>query len=349
VTSRRIDGLDAARGLAVLGMFIAHTVPVPLTVDTVADGRSSILFATIAGVSLGLLSGGAPAPARDRRGGIRLSVGVRGAILLVLGFFLATLGSLVSIILDEYGLMYLLLLPVLFAPRFVLVPLAAFFAIAGPVLVGLLSEARDAGSAIVGMWFGPDASYPVPLWLAYLLAGLIVARSDLRRTRTQLLTIAAGVVGMVLGYGVLGSLGADVEAHADTTAEAFGSGGVALLVIGALAYLLSPETGGLGRVLRTVLSPLTAVGAMPLTIYTAQILVLAVVAQLGRESGLPYGRGYYPLALLLSLVIGSLVVAWLWRRFLGRGPLERALASIADPLRVTVHADEEHRGAAPPR
>lgn len=333
-TARRIDGLDAARGLAVLGMFVAHTVPVPLDVETVADGRPSILFATIAGVSLGLISGGA-AGVEGGRGGIRLAVGIRSIVLVLLGFMLATLGSLVSIILDEYGLMYLLLLPVLFAPRWVLVPLALFFAVAGPVIVGLLPEARDLGTAVVDMWFGPSASYPVPLWIAYLLAGLTVARSDLARARTQLVTVAAGVVGMVVGYGVLRAAGADVEAHSDTTAEAFGSGGLALVVIGVLAFLLAGERGVVGRALRTVLSPLTAVGAMPLTIYTAQILVLALLAGLAREAGVPYGRGDYPLALLLSLTIGSLVFAWTWRRFLGRGPLESMIRLIADPLRTT--------------
>lgn len=64
----RFVGLDAARGLAVSGMVIAHTAsigPLGESADAwlgFAHGRSSILFATIAGVSLTLLSGGRVPP-----------------------------------------------------------------------------------------------------------------------------------------------------------------------------------------------------------------------------------------------------------------------------------------------
>ena len=62
--SPRIRGLDAARGLAVIGMVIAHTVlsrvygEDPEGILNFTQGRSAILFATVAGVSLALMSGG---------------------------------------------------------------------------------------------------------------------------------------------------------------------------------------------------------------------------------------------------------------------------------------------------
>ena len=60
----RFLGLDAARGLAVLGMVIAHSVLTPAWGSGPAallgfvHGRSGILFATVAGVSLAIISGG---------------------------------------------------------------------------------------------------------------------------------------------------------------------------------------------------------------------------------------------------------------------------------------------------
>ncbi|HEY8589621.1 MAG TPA: hypothetical protein VIL55_08725, partial [Naasia sp.] len=61
----RIGGVDVARGVALLGMFVAHLLPGEG--ETLADGRSSVLFATLAGVSLGLMTGGAnPAPRGER-------------------------------------------------------------------------------------------------------------------------------------------------------------------------------------------------------------------------------------------------------------------------------------------
>lgn len=60
----RIYGLDLARGIAILGMFTAHTIgggPAfwnhPSTWMGLVNGRSSILFALLAGVSLGIMSG----------------------------------------------------------------------------------------------------------------------------------------------------------------------------------------------------------------------------------------------------------------------------------------------------
>ena len=62
---RRIAGLDLARGLAVIGMFAAHLLwidPFDIadlsTWTDVVNGRSSILFATLAGISIALLTGG---------------------------------------------------------------------------------------------------------------------------------------------------------------------------------------------------------------------------------------------------------------------------------------------------
>ena len=59
----RLQGIDLARALAVCGMFAAHLIALPLPVIGdpatwigVAGGRSSILFATLAGVSLALIT-----------------------------------------------------------------------------------------------------------------------------------------------------------------------------------------------------------------------------------------------------------------------------------------------------
>ena len=65
----RIAGVDLARGLAVLGMLAAHLLWLgslswtePSTWGAIVNGRSSILFATLAGVSLGLSTGGPTPP-----------------------------------------------------------------------------------------------------------------------------------------------------------------------------------------------------------------------------------------------------------------------------------------------
>ena len=58
-------------------MFAAHVVFDRS--ENFCDGRSSILFATVAGVSLGLLTGGSDPPPPGQRGGQRGAIAIRGA------------------------------------------------------------------------------------------------------------------------------------------------------------------------------------------------------------------------------------------------------------------------------
>lgn len=70
----RFDGIDLARGLAIVGMVFAHLGPTGFDGGVVADytstafaGYPSALFAVLAGVSLGLFhERGADDPVRTR-------------------------------------------------------------------------------------------------------------------------------------------------------------------------------------------------------------------------------------------------------------------------------------------
>src|SRR5215204_4373476 len=119
----RIDGVDAARGFALIGMFVAHVSPAVASADTaaliaIADERPRLLFALTAGIGLGLISGGTR-PIVDGRSELLRQIAVRAVILIALGMLIwATLDPLVYIILDVYGVAFLLMLPLLFiSPR----------------------------------------------------------------------------------------------------------------------------------------------------------------------------------------------------------------------------------------
>ena len=102
-------------------MFVAHVAPAAASVDVneliaLADERPRLLFALTAGVGLGLLTGGTR-PAETGRGALRRQVAIRAVILIALGVLVvAILNPLVYVILDEYGIAFLLLLPLLFVP-----------------------------------------------------------------------------------------------------------------------------------------------------------------------------------------------------------------------------------------
>ena len=127
----RVVGLDVARGLAVLGMFAAHLAPAER--EMIWDGRSAVLFAVLAGVSIGLMSGGATRSTRPLLD--TASILLRGLYLLVIGVGLTLLGTPIAVILPHYGLMFVVAAVLMFLPRAVLAALAAVFAVAGAILV----------------------------------------------------------------------------------------------------------------------------------------------------------------------------------------------------------------------
>ena len=69
---QRLDGVDAARAVALVGMASVHILPVMTAAGTetlagaVAAGRASALFAVLAGVGVALSTGGRTPPARGR-------------------------------------------------------------------------------------------------------------------------------------------------------------------------------------------------------------------------------------------------------------------------------------------
>jgi uncharacterized membrane protein YeiB len=322
VRAPRIVGIDVARGLAVLGMFVAHTFPQETDRELIVDGRSAILFATLAGVSLGLLTGGAH-PDRSPRRLARRGVAIRALYLFLLGAALSVLPSHIAIILDYYGVMFALMIPALFLPRIALGAIAAFLVVAAPLAAAWATDAgQQTGWAGVGAEYFLVGNYPALVWLPFLLVGLLCTRSDLSRPRTQHGMMLGGTVAMVVGYGsALVIPFVSAEAHSGSAAEIVGSGGFAITLIGVLLWL------DRFRVSRFVLQPIAATGSMPLTIYTLQILLLAgCVAFADTAAWVPEYPG---LPLMFGLIIASVIFSMLWRRLLGAGPLERMLRRLS--------------------
>jgi hypothetical protein len=97
--------------------------------------------------------------------------------------------------------------------------------------------------------------------------------------------------------------------HSTTPPDLLHTTGTALAVLG-LALLVA-------RRLPRLLSPLAAAGSMPLTLYSAHVVVLSAVDD-----------DADPLLLWSVQVAAALLLAELWRRHVGRGPLEALLARL---------------------
>lgn len=324
----RVAALDIARGLAIIGMFAAHAFPraTDTGADMFFDGRPSILFATLAGVSLGIMTGSDRPIGRGRRTDRVVGIIIRAFILIALGVWLDAFEGTPAAILHYYGVMFLLLIPVLFLSRWMLALMAAVLAFAAPALATVAGEADGAPFGLLADIRNLliTGEYPALIFLPFALAGLVAVRSGLGRPGTQAWMMASGAVVSTLGYGAaLVIPGVGARAHSGTTAEILGSGGFAIFVIGALLWLTAPERAGLGRTVRAVSWPIGATGSMALTVYTAQILVLAASIEFEGEPGVPDTPSW---TLLIGMTLATLVIASLWHRFLGKGPLERALA-----------------------
>jgi len=232
------------------------------------------------------------------------------------------------VILDYYGLMFLVLTPLLFLRRWMLTVVGVIFLVGAPLLgagQGELDSTQPPLSYFVDFYF-LNGSFPVLIWVPFLLAGLVAARSDLTRERTQRAMVGFGTAAAVAGYGAAAVIpGISAAAHSGTPAEVVGSGGIAIAIIGGVLWLTAPRRNSLGDALRGVLWPVGAIGSMALTVYTLQILALAGCVALLRGGG---GIDYPGWTLLIGMLLASLIGASLWRYFLGKGPLERLFAAL---------------------
>ncbi|GMA28055.1 heparan-alpha-glucosaminide N-acetyltransferase domain-containing protein [Arenivirga flava] len=113
-------GIDVARGLAALGMVGAH-VGIAETFDwarvetwlDVVHGRSSVLFAIVAGISIALVTGRTRRPALEELPALRLRLLGRGAVVFAIGVALELLNTGIAVILTVYGVLFVAVIPFL--------------------------------------------------------------------------------------------------------------------------------------------------------------------------------------------------------------------------------------------
>lgn len=340
--SDRIAGVDLARGLAIVGMFAAHLLVTadafvwsePETWTALVDGRSSILFATLAGVSIGLVTGGTVPLTGTSMSIARWRLALRAAILLVLGILLIVTGVPVYVILPAYAILFLLALPFTGMPARTVLWMAVGLAVIMPFLQPVLDDLpiwQTPFSAEIDAFIGWH--YPFTVWIAFVLAGLGIARAGITRLTIQSRMLVAGGVLAAIGYG-LAELPApatdtywwsvwSAQPHSSGLFEVIGSGGFVVAVLAACLLLCRL------RVVKAITLPLRATGAMPLTAYTVQIVVWALVAGivLGDTNDLFGFRGLDP---FWPLTIGTLAGCTAWALLLGRGPLEWLLDRTAN-------------------
>ncbi|WLQ05430.1 heparan-alpha-glucosaminide N-acetyltransferase domain-containing protein [Arthrobacter oryzae] len=226
----RLTGIDAARGLALLGMMATHLLPTfeadaqltPTWIGLTFSGRAAALFAVLAGIGLALSTGKQRPLQGQELSGARRGIALRALVIAVVGLFLGGLEVNVAVILVHYAVLFLCVLPFIGLGIKPLCALAAGWVVGSPVLAYLLRPWLLAPSPALKLGHNPNwddlatpgrllgdifltGYYPVLQWLSYLLIGLLIGRLALAKATIQVLLLAGGTVVAVLAkwLGVL--------------------------------------------------------------------------------------------------------------------------------------------------
>jgi uncharacterized membrane protein len=352
---RRLIGVDAARGIALIGMMAVHLLPdfaadggVSLS-DQIVRGRAAAAFALLAGVALALAYG-ARSPLRGRAwAAAGAGLLVRCLLIAVIGFALGSLGSGLAIILVNYALLFALAIPLLRLRAPALAVLAAAVALAVPAWSHLvrtdLAPLRGASPVFADLAepstllseLAVTGYYPALAWVAYLAAGLAVGRLDLARISVARNLLVGGAV-----LAVTAVLASRLLLDLPAARTALPAGATAQIRHGTtppttwwwlavaephsttpldLAHTIGTSLALLGGCLllaATVgrwLVPLAWVGSMTLTLYTLHVIAVAAAPQ-----------PQHPWTAWTVHVLVAFVIAAQWRSWSPRGPVEQLVS-----------------------
>ncbi|MEV0987837.1 DUF418 domain-containing protein [Streptomyces sp. NPDC049949] len=375
----RLVGVDLARALAVFGMYIVHIGPPLSATDGVAswvrylaDGHSSVLFATLAGFSLMLIAG-----RRKPKTGLagrqaKARIAIRAVVLLALGTALSMEYGDV-IILAFYGVYFLLALPLVRRSARTLAMIAAGLAVVTPqlafVLKSLLSESvQQSVNAYDPLEKLSDVGvldllltgfYPTITWMPFVVAGMALARLDLSATTVQRRLAALGAALTVAAYGTSlllagkdalrstaeggkPSAGSEAASSASGSFDAQGSASD-LLSAGPHSGTTFDIIGSVGVAILVIVCATVLMDRLPLLHRLAKPIIavgaMSLTAYVGHfvvqsVAGILTGESSQASwGPVLTFVLGAIVFAALWSRFFRRGPLEYLLNAATTPAK----------------
>lgn len=338
--SRRMDGIDAARALALIGMLAVHFGPqdgagLGGLLLWFPHGRASILFAVVAGIGMAFLTAD---PARRLRGRLRLLC--YGLVLLPVGLILEPQDHPVAVILHHYAVFFALGACVAGLKRGTLLSLALVMSVLGPVIFlagrmawpslfdrSTVSIHDDPVTILSGLLFtGP---YPLITWSAALLFGFWLGRGNLRAPRAAFFLVLGGlavaVAAILLSFALFDILGRPTsKGDWRFLFMVAGHSQMPLWLIQATA--LAAAAVGLSLITARWLPSMTAgfaaLGRLTLTVYVAHILMMIVWPDVLVHEDV--AAGLWTTGLFSALAV---LFAVIWQP-LGRGPIERLMHGV---------------------
>lgn len=356
LSARRLEGLDLARGLAVIGMVIVNFKFVMGLEGAetgrlgqfagLFDGRAAATFVTLAGMGVSLLSHRARQshdPVELAR--VRVALLKRAAFLFVAGVFDSYLW--IGDILHFYAVYLLIAAALLDAEDRTLLALAGLSVVAFVPLYLFLDYEKGwdlelfrytsqwAPRGLIRHLFF-NGFHPVFPWIAFLLAGMVLGRRDLNGLKGRLFAWGLGliVVSEMVSRVLAPWAASDGGEDALWCAQLFGTqsmppaplyllsgGGAALAMIAASLFIAQ-------RFKKSPwMAPFMSAGQLALSLYLAHVLFGIYALEF---FGFSEGRTIvFSLACSAVFYGAALTFAWFWRRRFERGPCEALMRRVA--------------------
>ncbi|MES5952297.1 DUF418 domain-containing protein [Bacillus fungorum] len=343
----RLIALDAARGLAVIGMFIQHFALNKMNASIVS-GNTTLLFILCGGISYSIMA------RRMKEKGIetttlRARMLARAVFIDIIGYLLIMLNTPFGVILPAYAALFVLALVLVHRSTRVLIITAITLVVVSPPLMllgeSLLSHSdllRDIGGGpmsgialapafVTGMAIGRmNLTKSCPAFLL-MCSGLIIfvickllavfVLLDLNQSFEMWIVSLQGVVSAKPDPYLIWPFNVEpprwhslflIAPHSASTFQTLTGIGAAFFVLGLVCLI--------PKKISIVLMPFENVGRVALTMYASQFVILWGLQLAGIQQ---YGLGGIPFGDLLvaitTLVIGGLITK------LPVGPLEATM------------------------
>ena len=274
-------------------MVVLHMASLVWHTKVILNGLPAALFAILAGITLMII-------ARNFTVTTLLRILARGCIITLIGLALLPLGGEIQVVLVVIGITMMLLCwvpPLHWAWKLILFAAAT---VAATVKYAPLTLPQV---------------YPLLAYIAYFFAGMLLYEIYIRKLRAAAQWASTAIAGIVAAIGFYFRFTTDIPGWLRFTGHTGVVGEIVLSI--AVAAVVLHLCLLAGRAASKLVYPFAALGAMSLSIYILHVLTAY------------YWQSHIALhntAWACAFIALFLVIATLWRRLIGKGPAEWAVA-----------------------
>ncbi|MCY9548772.1 DUF418 domain-containing protein [Lysinibacillus xylanilyticus] len=358
--SKRIEGLDFARALAMFGMLIVNFKIIMGAVGNgpewliwftgLFEGRASATFVTLAGIGVALMT------RKARNGGDlsaikenRTKLWKRSAFLFILGLFLYFAGW-TGDILHYYGVYMLIASFLIIASTKFMIIISSLFLITSQILQVTMNylkgwHPKQPFMEYLDFWTIEgfirnllfNGYHPIFPWICFFLLGMIIGRLDLSKKSVRnkmlyfslFLLITIEVLSKVLMRLSLSVLDGNSAAFLFQTGPIppnifymLSNSASAIIVIVVSIYIVEKFAG------QWLIKSLIQTGQLTLTHYVSHVFIgVGILALLNRLENQTLA---FSILFTTLFFVGSILFSVLWRRKYKRGPIEWVMRKITN-------------------